>query len=363
MSSFFESIFTADTPLLDVRAPVEFKRGALPNAYNLPILNDEERELVGTCYKKHGQQQAIALGNKLVSAEKRQQRIAGWLAFIKQHPNGYLYCFRGGKRSQFARLWLKEHKVEYELVPGGYKAMRNYLIQELDAHSTSLPFVLISGRTGSGKTRLLSSLPCHIDLEGLAAHRGSSFGGLLSPQPSIISFENSLATCMIKTARLKPAHVFLEDEGKLIGRISLPVALRDRMLNLPAVMLVTTIEERVAVAEQDYISDLLTMYQTQYGQATGLQLFTNHHQTALDKIKKRFGLENFKTSLHLFTSGVTVLTKDGHTRGFHPYIEHLLTRYYDPMYDYQFKSKNRTVIFSGTADEVIDWCNHAIKRL
>ena len=115
-TSFLDSLFLDATPLLDVRAPVEFARGAFPGATNLPLLNDAEREQVGTCYKQHGQQSAIELGEKLISGDLREQRIHHWLDFARQYPHGHLYCFRGGLRSRTTQRWLSEKGVDLSLI-------------------------------------------------------------------------------------------------------------------------------------------------------------------------------------------------------------------------------------------------------
>ena len=356
--SSFDELFLNDIPLLDVRAPCEFQRGFFPMSVNLPILDDKERERVGTCYKEQGQQRAIELGHALLSGVKKDTRVKAWCQFATTNPQGFLYCFRGGKRSHIAQQWLQENNISYPLINGGYKALRTHLLQTLDHYSSSLPLVLVSGKTGSGKTQLLPKLPCHIDLEQLANHRGSSFGSVLTKQPTNITFENALAIKMLKVAQQQPTQVYIEDEGTLIGRISLPETLRARMLKLPAVLLTTSIEKRVKVSEKDYIVDLLIAYQDQYGMTDGLQRFIDHHKGALKKIHKRFGADNVKRSMKMFDAGVRQFTADNSTDGFHPYIENLLTQYYDPMYEYQFQSKDRKIIFSGDAEAVEAWCNN-----
>ena len=358
--SSFDELFLNDTPLLDVRAPCEFQRGYFPTSVNLPILDDKERELVGTCYKEQGQERAVELGHALLNGDKKDARIEGWSQFATTNPQGFLYCFRGGKRSHIAQQWLQDNNINYPLIDGGYKALRTHLLQTLEYYSLSLPLVLLSGKTGSGKTQLLPKLPCHIDLEQLANHRGSSFGSVLTKQPTNITFENALAIAMLKAAQQTPTQVYIEDEGTLIGRISIPETLRARMLKLPAVLLTTSIEKRVEVSEKDYIADLLTAYREAYGMADGLQRFIEHHKGALKKIHKRFGADNVKRSMKMFDDGISRLAADNSTCGFHPYIENLLTQYYDPMYEYQFKSKNRKVIFSGNAEAVAEWCNHQL---
>lgn len=167
----YRQLFLNDTPLMDVRAPVEFSRGSFPNTVNAPLMNDEERHRVGICYKEKGQDEAIKLGHQLVSGDIKAERIAAWKRFALEHPEGYLFCFRGGLRSRLTQQWLKEAGVDYPLVKGGYKALRRFLIDTLDEVVRSATFHIISGRTGTGKTRVLHQLPNPVDLEDLANHR------------------------------------------------------------------------------------------------------------------------------------------------------------------------------------------------
>ena len=104
----FEALLCADVPLLDVRAPVEFAQGAFPSSHNIPLMNDEERARVGTCYKQEGHDAAVALGHRLVSGDIREARIDAWRRFSEAHPDGVLYCFRGGMRSRIAQQWIYE---------------------------------------------------------------------------------------------------------------------------------------------------------------------------------------------------------------------------------------------------------------
>ena len=101
----FHRLVVEDIPLIDVRAPVEFQAGAFPNAVNLPLMNDEERRLVGICYKKKGQNSALALGHELVCGPVKAARVSAWSQFVEEHPTALLYCFRGGLRSQLSQEW------------------------------------------------------------------------------------------------------------------------------------------------------------------------------------------------------------------------------------------------------------------
>lgn len=334
---------------------MEFNRGAFPGATNIPLLNDEQRHLIGIRYKEKGQDKAIELGMELITPEIRASLLKAWRHFITKNPEGYLYCFRGGLRSRITQKWLAEDGIDYPLIPGGYKSLRKRLIEHLDQLSATLPFVLIGGRTGSGKTLLLKRLPASIDLEGLARHRGSSFGRMASPQPTTIDFENSLAVSMLQLAAQNPRQIYIEDEGKLIGRLAIPHQLRNRMLTLPLVLLKAPIERRIQVAETDYIINLHQMYVARFGTEKGSDLFAEHHRSALHRIRKRFGADKTEKSRCLFEAGLKQHRLNNDTTAYHPYISMLLTEYYDPMYDYQLRSKNRKVIFTGTADEVSYW--------
>ena len=115
-------IVVNNIPLLDVRAPIEFQQGAFPHAVNLPLMNNEDREAIGICYKQSGQTAAIALGQQRVAGEIKQQRIQAWVDFIAQHPQAVLYCFRGGLRSKITQQWIYE--ATGKIIPriaGGYK--------------------------------------------------------------------------------------------------------------------------------------------------------------------------------------------------------------------------------------------------
>src|SRR5690606_38752546 len=145
-------------------------------------------------YKQLGQDAAIELGHRLVSGETKARRVAAWAEFAQNNPSGYLYCFRGGLRSQISQQWLEELTgVRYPRVIGGYKAMRAFLLGALQSAITECRFVVLGGLTGTGKTDVLRQLDNSIDLEAHAHHRGSSFGRHANAQPSQIDFENRLA--------------------------------------------------------------------------------------------------------------------------------------------------------------------------
>ena len=182
----FRALFLDGVPMMDTRAPVEFTKGAFPGVVNLPLMTDLERQKVGTCYKQHGQDAAIKLGHQLVGGETKAHRVAAWAAFARANPHGYLYCFRGGLRSQIVQQWLHEAGIDYPRITGGYKAMRTFLLDTLEEAVAQCRFVVVGGMTGTGKTDVLAQLPDALDLEGHANHRGSSFGKRATGQPAQI---------------------------------------------------------------------------------------------------------------------------------------------------------------------------------
>lgn len=352
----FLNLFLNDVPLMDVRAPVEFQRGAFPHTQNVPILDDQQREEVGKRYKDAGQDEAIELGLKLATPEIRQQRLKDWQQFVSKHPEGYLYCFRGGLRSRTTQAWLKEQGIHYPLIKGGYKAMRSYLLQQLDSSVAQIPFVILSGLTGSGKTRVLKKTQYHIDLEGLANHRGSAFGRDVNDfQPTPINWENELSIACLKYRHRFPTYsVLLEDEGRMIGRNTIPDSFHQKMVNSPRVFLTRELDERVSIIRQDYISENWPIYQLNYG-IEAEKYFSAFVLDNLGRIKNRLGSERH-TKIHgIFSHALTELYSTGSSEEFDEGIRLLLVEYYDPMYQYQLNKKPVDVIFKGTESDILDW--------
>jgi len=362
-SADYLSIILNDTPLFDVRAPIEHNKGCINNALNLPLMSDDEREQVGTCYKALGQDAAIALGRKLVDETKQQERTAHWLEFAKAHPQGLLYCFRGGLRSRITQQWMSESGVDYAFVEGGYKALRRFLLDELEQCVKQVPMMLISGRTGCGKTRLLQQLPHIIDLEGLANHRGSSFGAASTEQPCQIDFENGISSALIKHRHQHNNTVFLEDEGRLIGSLSLPITLKKQMETLSHIALDTPLEQRIDFAIEDYILILLADLKNTFGEDKAFELLAQRHTFSLTKIRKRLGSERFELACQLLDKGIANHRDHNCTADYRDFIELILTQYYDPMYDYQLTKKPRKSLFRGSADEIKQYIQQLPTRL
>lgn len=354
-SDDYRYIFLHDIPVLDTRAPTEFAQGAFPNAKNCPLMTDEERAEVGTCYKKQGQQAAIALGHRLVHGEIKDKRVAVWQDFATQHPNGYIYCFRGGLRSQISQQWLAEAGINYPRILGGYKAMRRFLIDELEHSVATADLVLLSGATGSGKTRVIETIDSSIDLEGLAKHRGSAFGHLIVEQPTQISFENALSIEFLKALDSAPQRkIFLEDEGRLIGRIALPQFLIEKMSSSPLVVIEEDFESRINVLVDDYVLDLGRRFQEVFAEG-GPERHRDKLLNDLSRIKKRLGSERHQKTSALLAQAFIEQQATDSLQLHREWIAILLGEYYDPMYQYQLARRRGEVLFRGSRQEIADW--------
>ena len=354
----YRALFLNDTPMMDMRAPAEFSHGAFPFAVSLPLMSDDERAQVGTCYKQQGQEAAIELGHKLVSGELKAQRLAQWSEFARQHPQGYVYCFRGGLRSQTVQQWLRDQGIDYPLIEGGYKAMRRFLLDELERSVARGSFVLISGKTGTGKTRVIATLERSVDLEGLANHRGSTFGQLPTPQPSQIDFENTVSIALMKLLQRGPEKIFVEDEGHLIGRLALPETLRKEMIRSPMLVVEQTLDERIDVVIADYVVDLGRRFLEMHGEA-GPRLHSEKLQSDLSRIRKRLGGERHQAVSGIMEAAFSEQWRSGSVSLHRAWIAALLEKYYDPMYEYQLEQRAGRQLFRGNRDEVVAWATGA----
>lgn len=350
----YRSLFLHPRPMMDMRAPSEFEHGAFPTALNLPLMSDAERAQVGICYKQRGQQAAIELGHNLVSGESRALRLAQWAEFARQYPQGYLYCFRGGLRSQTVQQWLRDIGIDYPLVVGGYKAMRRFLLEDLERSLASAPFVLVGGRTGTGKTRVIARLADAVDLEGLANHRGSSFGSMLSPQPSQIDFENGLSIALLRLLARRPARIFLEDEGRLIGRLTLPESLRARMRAAPMVLVEQALERRIDVVMDDYVVDLGRHFAMLFGE-DGPRLHCEKLQGDLARLRRRLGGSLQQEVSGMIAAAFAQQARDGDLSLHRQWVAVLLEKYYDPMYEYQLAQRTGERLFRGDREAVLAW--------
>jgi len=334
--------------LLDVRAPVEVHRSGIPGALSLPILNDEEREAVGTCYHEHGQAAAVALGVEL-TAPHREARVATWREAVARsdRPTAFA-CWRGGKRSGIATEWLGDSNVSR--VQGGTKALRRYLMASLESQFSRTETLVISGLTGCGKTDLLHALrkvvPRHVlalDLEALANHRGSAFGGFPAGQPGQQTFENNLAATVHLAA---PRMTLLEDEARFVGHLEVPEYIFTKIKQSPVVILEATQAERVARIICEYVFEP-TELSSRGVARQGLE-------ANLKKLAKRLGGVHMAECLEALAFAdheERWLSLDAHT----PWVNLLLRHYYDKLYNRAVTRLERPIAFQGSAEEVLAW--------
>ena len=325
-------------PFIDVRAPSEFILGAVPTSKNLPILSNNERTEVGKMYKENGNEAAIEKGYSLVNGKIKDKRISNWIKFVKRNPQAQMYCARGGQRSKIAQNWLKEIGVDIDIVEGGFKALRNTCIEVLDsASSDNKEWIIIAGKTGSGKTKMIKQISNSIDLEGLANHRGSAFGGFETLQPTPVNFENNLAYQYLNISSNK---VYIEDESKTIGRLVIPKKFFNKMNSSTLVLIQEPIENRIKNIYNEYVSKEIEL--------------TDEHKvlislrSKLQKISKRLGGTNYKIVDNLIKDAFQKNDYNIH----YEWIKTLLESYYDKMYDYQINQKKDRCIESGTWDEI-----------
>ncbi|MSQ49111.1 MAG: tRNA 2-selenouridine(34) synthase MnmH [Betaproteobacteria bacterium] len=240
--------------ILDVRSPAEFAEDHVPGALSCPVLDNEERVRIGTLYKQVSPFEAKKLGAALVA-----RNIAKHLeSSFADKPKGWkplVYCWRGGKRSGAMAHILREVGWEAKILEGGYKAYRRHVVTSLAALPANYSFQVIHGVTGSGKSRLLRSLHAAgaqvLDLEDLAAHRGSVLGNLPErPQPSQKMFESLLLQSLV--ALDSSREIFIEGESRKIGQLQIPEALIERMRASECLHLQTDIATRIALLLDEY---------------------------------------------------------------------------------------------------------------
>lgn len=331
----YAAILKRSLPLIDVRAPAEFVGGAVPGAVNLPLLDDAERAAVGKAYKARGRDAAVALGHRLVDGETKAARLAAWRAFATDHPEAMVYCWRGGLRSEIVQRWLAASGIEVPRIAGGFKALRRFCL-DIIAGSPARRFVLVGGRTGCGKTATVRRAAAHLDLEALANHRGSAFGGLPAPQPSPVAFENALAVALLKLDPAAP--VVVEDESRTIGRLAIPEPLFDAMGRAPIALLVVPDDQRIDNIYQEYVVE-----------ATAPR---KHLTNALAHIERRLGGSRYREIAALMGEAFAAVDRCESRELHREWIGRLLRYYYDPMYDYQLQGKAERIAVQGDGSQI-----------
>ncbi|MGM0498430.1 MAG: tRNA 2-selenouridine(34) synthase MnmH [Bacteroidota bacterium] len=302
-------------PVVDVRSPAEFSKACVPGAYNVPLLNDEERAAVGTTYKENGRTEAIKLGLSVVGPKMLEKtETAGKIA--EDSKKLILYCWRGGMRSENMAWLFSRVDIECYVLKGGYKTYR-HLVKSYMRKPEQL--WVLGGMTGSGKTELLHILSDIgeqvVDLEGLANHKGSAFGTIgEDPQPETEHFENLLFEELLKMKMNVP--IWVEDESRDIGRAHIPEEFFFKMRSGPVF--------KVELEKHLRIKRLVS----QYTQTDPQQL-----KDAVRKIGKRLGGLKTQNALE------AIEEKDYYTAA------NIILTYYDKAYTFGLSKRNPENIF------------------
>ena len=303
--------------IVDVRSPSEFCQGHWPGAINIPLFSDFERELIGKSYKKESRIKAIFNGLKVTLPKTKKLLeiiLETTMAKAKGNKSLRIYCWRGGMRSS-AFAWLaRTIGINTFLLKGGYKSYRKWVLNQFEA---DLPLRLIGGKTGTRKTDLLNHINREdifvIDLEGIANHRGSSFGSLgMENQPTTQQFENILAESLNEFHENNANEIWIEAESSNLGKCRIPNSLYTKMQKAPIIEIIKTKNERV--------KNLVNIYS---------QNSQNELKDAVKRISKRLGPQRTKDAL-------TSIEKKEWSKACEAMLD-----YYDKCYDYELnKTKN-----------------------
>ncbi|MGL5126508.1 MAG: tRNA 2-selenouridine(34) synthase MnmH [Fusobacteriaceae bacterium] len=241
--------------LVDVRTPKEFLSEGIPGSINIPILLDEERVVVGTAYKQVSQEQAKVFGVEYFS--KRLPEIFKKInALSKNYKKIVFYCARGGMRSGTMTAFFGALGYKVAKLDGGYTKYREYINKEIPKLNEGVEYIIIHGKTGVGKTKILQGLEAKgfnvLDLEKLADHKGSFFGGLGEARPqSQKRFESLVYNFFMMN---KPTYVIAESESKRIGNVYVPECVHNSLKDGRHILAQTDINQRVRVVMEDYFT-------------------------------------------------------------------------------------------------------------
>jgi tRNA 2-selenouridine synthase len=260
--------------IVDVRTPLEFAEDHIPGAINAPVLSNEERVIIGTMYKQVSPFEATRVGAAM-AARNVAHHVDTLFSDRPKNWRPLIYCWRGGKRSGSVTTLFNMIGWQARQLDGGYKTFRRATLATLETLPQQFRFIALVGPTGSGKTRLLHAL-AHagaqaLDLEGLAAHRGSLLGAWPGePQPSQKAFDTALVQALNSFDPARP--VFIEAESRRIGAITLPVALLEALHRAACVQVETSRADRATFLLQDYrhLFDHPALFKEQLSKLIGL---------------------------------------------------------------------------------------------
>ncbi|MTI48055.1 tRNA 2-selenouridine(34) synthase MnmH [Sporosalibacterium faouarense] len=326
---------------IDVRSPKEYQVDTIPNAINIPILNDKERERVGYLYKQVNSQKAKEAGLEYAS-KKLTHFYTEIKKIIDENKDVALFCYRGGMRSNSIANVLSTMGLDVYLITGGYKSYRAYVMDNLVTYEDKFNYVVLHGYTGVGKTKILKLLEekdiSVLDIEGLARNTGSVFGSLAFKGDS--STQKRFESHLVKSFQnMKSNLVFTESESKRVGKVILPDFLYNNMQNCHHILIKTNMKKRIENIIEDYIN-------------SDVPDLNDRIIKALENLRKR--LSNNK---------VDTLINQINDKDYSPVIETLMVDYYDPLYDYSInKVEEYDMIIEyeneeNAVDQIIEFAN------
>lgn len=317
--TYHESLTVPDSVYIDVRSPEEFAEDHVPGSVNIPLFDDIERREVGTLYRAAGRDEAIKRGTSIVG-DKLEGLVGSFLGF--RGNNIILMCARGGMRSGSLASLLDSIGLPVFKLKDGYKGYRRYVTERMGSLSLPWPLFVLQGLTGAGKTEIIRMLPTAIDLEGMAGHRSSVFGGIGIERSSQKRFETLL---LERTGALAGAAFgVIEGESRKIGNLHVPLQLYRVMGESPSLYIDTPLERRIDIIYREYIA----------------HCDSENIPAIVRGLAPKLGQNITGLLLGLYA--------DGDIRGF---IRIMLEKYYDPLYRHSLEKKNYLAVIPNRDTE------------
>ncbi|MCU0847599.1 MAG: tRNA 2-selenouridine(34) synthase MnmH [Spirochaetes bacterium] len=303
--SYAEALLLGDPVFIDVRSPDEFAADHIPGSINIPLFSDEERKEIGIMYRHTGREEAVILGTGFVGG-----KISDLVSRIGSMAGRdiVILCARGGMRSSSLASLLNSLGIRVFRIRHGYKEYRKHVFERMKQLTVKPPLFVLQGLTGAGKTEILGFMENSIDLEGIAGHRSSVFGGIGMASNTQKWFESLL---LERAGKLEGCrYVAIEGESRKIGDIHIPQALFRQMREAPCIFIKTTIERRAEIIMKEYTK-----------KADPSEVIP-----IIKGLAGRLGEKNAAGLIRLIETGKTM-----------DFVIMLLETYYDPLYRYSFK--------------------------
>ncbi|MBP7585894.1 MAG: tRNA 2-selenouridine(34) synthase MnmH [Spirochaetes bacterium] len=318
----YEDALLLENPIfIDVRAPVEFTADHIPGAINIPLFDDAERAEIGTIYRHRGQYEAVVKGSSYAGA--KLDGIVSRVRDITGKGSVIIHCFRGGMRSESLVSLLVSLGIPVRKLAGGYKSYRTYVSGALQRLVVRAPLFVLHGLTGTGKTQILKHIANSIDLEGMAGHRSSVFGGLGLEQNTQKMFESLL---LARAGELAGAEfAVIEGESRKIGDLHIPPAVFSALTASPGILITASMETRVRLLLDEYVKC------AGEGQV----------ESIVKTLENRIGGKNVIILLELF--------RDDKLEEF---AQFLLEKYYDPLYHHTLKKMEYIAVIDNSDSSV-----------